>query len=252
MPSADAAPSTLRLGVAADDLTGACATGALLARLGRVAVQVSPAAATWPTDIRIVSTNTRTCAPDEARARLRDAARSLLACRPGLVAVRIDSTLRGHIGIGVRAFLDARPYRAAVVAAAPMLGRTTVGGRHYVDGRPVANTEAGDDAIPPPGSSSVLELMERQTSLGVEHVSLSVVRRGPGAVRDAFLTSHARIVTFDAETNADIAAIADGLADLPVLPVDPGPFTAVLAARRFPGPGRATRCPRADRVLVLA
>lgn len=252
MRSTDAATPTLRLGIAADDLTGACATGALLARLGRVAVLVSPAAAAWPTDIRIVSTNTRTCAPDEARARFRDTARDLLACRPGLVAVRIDSTLRGHIGIGVRAFLDARPSRAAVVAAAPMLGRTTVGGRHYVDGRPVANTEAGDDAVPPPDSSSVLALMERQTGLGVEHVPLPVVRRGRGAVRDAFLASPAPVVTFDAETSADIAAIAAGLADLPVLPVDPGPFTAALAARRFPGPHRATRCPHADRVLVLA
>ncbi|HLJ62105.1 MAG TPA: four-carbon acid sugar kinase family protein [bacterium] len=252
MPSSDTAPSTLKLGVAADDLTGACATGALLARLGRVAVQVSPAAAAWPTDMRVVSTNTRTCAPDEARTHCRDAARDLLACRPGLVAVRIDSTLRGHIGIAVRAFLDARPFRAAVVAAVPMLGRTTVEGRHYVDGRLVATTEAGDDAIPPPESSSVLALMEHQTGLRVEHVALPVVRRGPGAVRDAFLMRAARIVTFDAETDADIAAIAAGLADLPVLPVDPGPFTAALTARRFPGPGRPTRCPHADRVLVLA
>ncbi len=242
----------MKAAVIADDLTGACATGGLLIGQGRVRIRISPPWGVGDTDALIVSTNTRGASPEEATTRTRYAAKELLSMRPAMLAKRIDSTLRGHIGLEVRALLEEIPSAAVVVPAVPGLGRTTVGGMQYVNGVELADTEAGKDSVAGAGCSNVVELLKEQTGLSVIHVSLDLVHDGEQAIQRAVTQARARLLVIDAETDADIDTIAKGCKDFSLLPVDPGPFTAALLNHRFPPIVGRTVCPHVERVLILA
>ena len=106
---------------------------------------------------------------------------------------KIDSTLRGHIGVEVKAALDGwRPGSLAVVAPAfPALGRTTVGGRQRVGGEPLD--------CPP--------IAEILASGGVPATTapLADVRRGE---LDRLFQAGSGAIVCDAVTDADLAEIA--------------------------------------------
>jgi uncharacterized protein YgbK (DUF1537 family) len=249
----------MHVAVIADDLTGACGTGALLVSLGRVRVTLEygagrlRTAGTGAPDVLVVCTDSRAAIPTVAAARTAAVATALRRLRPVLVGKRIDSTLRGWIGQELRALLEVLPDRAVVVPAAPAAGRTVVGGVVRVGGTPLAHVE-GVRGPAEDVTGHVPALVARQSGMEVAHVPLETVRHGPEAVRDVLTAYHGRIVVVDAETDGDLARIARACDGLPVIPVDPGPFTAALARRRVPrtagGPGAVQ--PTAVRVLVLA
>ncbi|MDR7555144.1 MAG: four-carbon acid sugar kinase family protein [Armatimonadota bacterium] len=247
----------MHLAVIADDLTGACATGALLVPLGRVRVTLEYTAGRLRTvggapDALVVCTDSRAESPEVAAARTAAAATALRRLRPAVIGKRIDSTLRGWIGQEVRALLEVLPDRAVVVPAAPAAGRTAVGGVVRVGGTPLGRVEdAGGPAEDV--TAHVPTLVARQSGMEVAHVPLETVRHGADAVRDVLAAYHGRIVVVDAETDADLARIARACDGLSVIPVDPGPFTAALARRRIPhAVGHGAVQPTAVRVLVLA
>src|SRR2546430_60902 len=93
----------LPLTIIADDLTGACDTGALFAARGPVPVTVWPDAA-LRAPVSVVDTETRALDPADAARRVSAVARSVARTR---IFKKIDSTLRGPIG----AELDAAPGR---------------------------------------------------------------------------------------------------------------------------------------------
>ncbi|MDR7534992.1 MAG: four-carbon acid sugar kinase family protein [Armatimonadota bacterium] len=251
------------MAVIADDLTGACATGALLVPLGRVQViwDVSPswlrAVGRSAPEALVVCTDSRPAPPDVAAGRTVAAATALRALGAALVAKRIDSTLRGWIGQELRALLEVLPGRAVVVAAAPAAGRTVTGGVVHVHGVPLDRAEGvrGPDG---PARAHVPTLVAAQAEMDVAHVPLETVRQGGQAVRAVLEAFHGRIVVADAETDADLARIARACDGLPVIPTDPGPFTAAVARRRAAGAGppggggHGLVRPTAVRVLVLA
>src|SRR5919199_4028111 len=124
--------SPLRIGVVADDLTGAADAGVQLARAGyRTAVAFHGAAlaeAEADLDALVLDTDSRAFAADATRARVADAARAVAAAP--IVLTKIDSTLRGHVGAEVAAALAATGRRRAIVAPAfPAAGGTTAGRR---------------------------------------------------------------------------------------------------------------------------
>ncbi len=242
----------MKVAVIADDLTGACATGGLLTQQGHVRVRLSPPWAVGDADVLIVPTDTRSATSAEAGTRTWDVATALLFMRPPVLAKRIDSMLRGHIGLEVRTLLELLPGPAVIVPAVPGLGRTTVGGTQYVKGIPLAGTEAGKDPGAGVTGSNVVELLQEQTGLPVTLLSLDVVRHGARAIRQAVTQARARLLVVDAETDDDIATIASGCRHFPLLAVDPGPFTAALVNHRFPPLSGKTTCPHVERVLVVA
>src|SRR2546423_1816100 len=101
----------LPLTIVADDLTGACDTGALFAGRGPVPVTVWPDAA-LRAPVSVVDTESRALAPADAARRVTAVARTVTRTR---VFKKIASTLRGPIGAEGDALLRATSPAGALV-----------------------------------------------------------------------------------------------------------------------------------------
>lgn len=232
--------------VVADDLTGANATAAGLARAGIRAVTVTDpdhpevvAEFAGRFGAVVVSTNNR---HDDAAAAAEVARRALRAGTPAaLVANRIDSTLRGNVGATTEAMLDelrratGGPAVALCVPAHPDAQRQTVAGVQLLGGRRLEETELARDPRSPVTRSEVVDLLGRQTDLEVRLIALETVT-GPTEALEVALTGAVRdgvgIVVADALTLDHVervAAAAAAVPDVSWLSVDPGPATVALA-----------------------
>ncbi len=214
-----------RVVVLADDLTGAAGTAAMFADRGAacgVALGLGAAAARGPApapDVLAIDLGTRDRpAPDPLC--IHEAVSGAFTTGAGLVAKRLDSTLRGHVRAEIAAALEAAPPGAiALVSPAfPALGRTVRDGRLYVHRQPDVD---------------VMAAMGQGVALG--RLDLATVRRGPVATSSALsslVAAGVRVIICDAERDDDLRVLAAGTADLPVLPCDPGPLTLALAGAR--------------------
>jgi uncharacterized protein YgbK (DUF1537 family) len=188
------------IAILADDLTGAADTAAGMLGAGRPLVTWprSDGAIAWHDEDRIVSIDagTRQATPAEAANRIRDLAVLFRTAGFAHLYKKVDSTLRGHIGVEVKAALEGwREGSLAVVAPAfPAMGRTTVDGRQRV----------GDTALDGP------PVAERLASAAVPVTTLALadVR---GGVLDRIFRARAeagnRAIVCDAVTDVDLAAI---------------------------------------------
>ena len=140
--------SSLRIGLIADDLTGALDSGAGFAKAGLRSVMpfgpTGTVALPVGADVIIFNTATREGDAVVARERAREAALRLLGHGVSLIYKKMDSVLRGHPGPELSGVLDAIAIthpgaRALVAPAFPAQGRTTVDGVQLVHGVPVAS-----------------------------------------------------------------------------------------------------------------
>ncbi|MCU1399556.1 MAG: hypothetical protein JWN62_2665 [Acidimicrobiales bacterium] len=129
--------------IVADDLTGAADSAGAFAAAGHratVLIGRTSSASDDPDEVLAIDTDGRAVDVDEAIRRTVDAVRT---GPPGPVFVKIDSTLRGHVGATVMAALGALaspPERIVVCPAFPRLGRTVVDEHVHVGSVPI---EAG-------------------------------------------------------------------------------------------------------------
>ena len=232
--------------VVADDLTGANATAAGLARARLRAVTVTDAdhpevVAEFVArfDAVVVSANNRHAPPGTAA---EDARRAVRAGWPAaLVANRVDSTLRGNIGATTQALVEelrhlvGGPVVALCVPAHPDAQRQTVGGVQLLGGRRLEETELADDPRSPIASSEVAGLLAAQTDLPIRSIPLEVVTGTQDDLRTALaeaVRSGAGIVVADALTLDHVERVAEAAVrvdDVTWLCVDPGPATVAMA-----------------------
>lgn len=235
--------------VVADDLTGANATAAGLARAGIRAVTVTDAEQPEVVaefagrfDAVVVSTNNRHAEPAAAAELARRAMRA--GSPAALVANRIDSTLRGNVGATTQAMLEelrgvaGREAVALCVPAHPEAKRQTIAGVQLLDGRRLEETELARDPGSPVSRSEVAELLGQQTDLPVRLIPLETVT-GPADGLTAALAEAVRdgvgIVVADALTLDHVERVASAAAGVAQdtgvtwLSVDPGPATVALA-----------------------
>lgn len=249
--------------IIADDLTGANATGSLLAGKG-FSVASCLSLEQWNEehfshfDVAALNAATRLIPQDQARARMAQGIGMVLPMKPKVVSKRIDSTLRGNMGGEIEAALQVMDRvlgaeaLAVVVPAFPASGRQLVGGFMLVNGVPLENTTIAKDPVTPITTSCALSIIAQQTNLKGGRVDLKTMLAGPEAVKKAILDLRAqgcRMVVLDGATDAEITTAAEALrsVDFPVLAVDPGPFTAALAAVKAGVPSRVVE----DRVLAI-
>jgi D-threonate/D-erythronate kinase len=117
--------TVIRIGLVADDLTGACDSAAPFLGGGRVVVGLWPGVPASDVACAAVSTESRAEAEPVARSRSREA-----ACRIqcDLLFRKLDSLLRGHPAADLAGALEAVGGRCLVAPALPAEGRTTAGG----------------------------------------------------------------------------------------------------------------------------
>lgn len=227
--------------IIADDLTGANATGVLLARKGYRAatfLNLDKYDSKENSEIDIVSINTdsRAIKKEDAYSRVAEIVKFFNSKDILLFTKRIDSTLRGNIGTETLAILDnaKKDTIAVVVPSFPSSGRICVGGYLIVNQIPLEKTAISSDPKNPILKSRVVDLLEEQVKENIGFIELDRVLEGIESIKDALLKEkekETRIVVIDATTDEDIFKIAKAVKQtgLNVISVDPGPFTAALA-----------------------
>jgi uncharacterized protein YgbK (DUF1537 family) len=239
------------LAILADDLTGACDTGTLFAGPAPVPVAV------WPrppgkAPVRVVDTESRTLAPDEAARRVGSAAAADASAR---YFKKIDSTLRGPIGAEVDALMRATGAPCAILTPAfPAQGRVVVDRILRVDGVPVAETAAGADPdFARHGVSNVVDCLRPGIDRPLGWIPLAQVRGGLDTLAACVQRLQGVVAVADAETDADLTTLVDA-----ALALDPCPLLVGAAglaralAARLGLLAKRAQLPAGRRWLVIA
>lgn len=247
-----------KIGVVADDLTGANDTcGRLASRGWKAYVSGGTQAPRGAWHAVAFNARSRFLGRAQARAASRTAWKKLLASgfKPDHFFQKIDSTLRGFPSAEIEGLMDSGPGRwAAVVPAYPSLGRVTRQGRHWVEGKPLSRSEYARDPLSPPESFRVDRLFEAGSSV---HVRQPLVSAGSAALslslarllRDPAI----RFITFDALTDQDLRCIVKASLRLKCRAwAGASGLAKALAETLVQGPARRSRPPSLKKVLVLA
>lgn len=129
---------------------------------------------------------------------------------------KIDSTIRGNIGVETLAMLNVLGWDAAVIVPAfPNEGRTTVGGYHLLKGIPIERTELARDPHSPIYESHIptilkkqLETLEEQESIAL--IELKTVMKGAGPILmelNKLISEDKKLIVVDAVSTTDIEQI---------------------------------------------
>ncbi|SFQ08873.1 Uncharacterized conserved protein YgbK, DUF1537 family [Psychrobacillus psychrotolerans] len=227
----------MKVGIIADDLTGANATGVLLSKNGfnsATAVFGGEVPKTGGFTSISVDTDSRYCAPSIAQNRVLNAYEQLSTWGASIFCKRIDSTVRGNLGVETDTLLDAigKNSVAVVVTSYPDSGRIVSGGYLLIDGVPVESTDVAKDPMNPITISHVPTIMIEQSQYPVSHIGLGRVLKGKNSIQLEMMKqieAGNRIIVVDAVTNEDIDHIAESMAAIEgvvFVPVDPGPLSA--------------------------
>lgn len=193
-----------RLGVIADDLTGAADSGVQFAKYGlstlvQLELSAEPPREATAADVLVINTNSRLGTAAGAGVSTAAAIRVLERAGCDLFFLKVDSALRGHVGECVRSALTELPGRVALVAPAyPQQGRVTRGGTQLSHGVPVAEADAGRDEVSPARQSHLPSLLRAAGVVAAEAGAGEwLLHASDGAAPEA--------VVFDAEDDASLA-----------------------------------------------
>lgn len=150
----------MRIGVIADDLTGANATGVRMSKEGiqtATVVQGTLFPFHAENDALVVDTDSRYSHSTLAQKRVRNSINDLTQWGADLFCKRIDSTMRGNIGAELEALLGQLGESARIVVAPsfPDSGRIVIGGYLLVNDVPLEQTDVAQDPVYPINQSCV-------------------------------------------------------------------------------------------------
>jgi uncharacterized protein YgbK (DUF1537 family) len=212
----------IKLGIVADDLTGANDTGVQFAKVGLRTLVVwkpdLPQERLVDYDVLVIDTETRGRPMEEAYEEAYAAAAAIKRSGAAYFYKKVDSTLRGNVGAELDGMLDALQVSLAVVCPAyPRNGRTMIDGRLLVGGVPVERTEAARDPIAPVSDSCVQSVLTRQSRRMVSHIPLTTIAEGTGYLKAFMLRERTRgteVFVADAASEADLGTIARAVSSL--------------------------------------
>jgi uncharacterized protein YgbK (DUF1537 family) len=230
------APDNL-IGVIADDFTGALDAGVQFVRAGLATTLLIQPGYHQPAAVQVINANSRETDASTAQQRATEAARQLAGRR---LFKKIDSTMRGHVGVEIEAILDvSRLQRAVVCPAVIEAGRMVQDGQLRVNGVLLHESDFAGDPFWPARTSDMLQLVGRPAA----HITGATVRAGAAALAAAIAAAPTRIVTVDACTHADLAVISAAIGD------DMLVCGALGLARAWAG--RLTHAPAAELIAAL-
>ena len=210
-------PPRAALTILADDLTGACDTGALFAAKHPVPVTVWPRAPV-PAAARAVDTETRALDGPAAAQRAAEAVAAAPAAR---IFKKIDSTLRGHVGPEVDALIGATGATGVLLSPAfPARGRTVIERMLMIDGVPITETAfQRDPDLPRSDTGNVVDILRPVLDRPLAWIPLDQVRAGVDALAARLVRLRGTVAIADAEIDADLTALVDA-----ALAVEPSPL----------------------------
>lgn len=232
------------LGAIADDFTGATDLANSLTRRGMPCVQLNglpePGEPVGPEAAVVIALKTRSAPAEEAVKQSLSALDWLRARGCEKIFFKIcstfDSTDEGNIGPVAEALLGALEGDFAIACpAAPENGRTVYQGHLFVGDRLLSETGMRDHPLTPMTDSNLVRVLGRQCGGSVGLVAHGHVSGGPAAIAKAtegLREAGKRFAIVDALHEADLATIAEGSDNLPLLVGGSGLATGLPALFR--------------------
>lgn len=204
--------------IIADDLTGSGDTGVQFASFGlktRVLLGDWTYDSLKGTDVIVLNTESRPLKGEEAYNAVISV--SKLARERGVYPIykKIDSTMRGNVGVETEALMDAFSFDMAIICPAfPDNGRTVIGGYLLVGGELVSRTPISRDPISPVKEAHIPTMLSKTVRRPVFSIDISLLAGGPESLSKALAKlkqPSGSIVVIDAITNEDLETIVKSL-----------------------------------------
>jgi len=251
-----------RIGVIADDLTGASDIGGILTRagVGTTLVFGLPQGPAPQAEALIVALKSRSIPARDAVAQSLQALDWLRAAGARVIIFKIcstfDSTPDGNIGQVAEALLDATGGPGAVVCPAfPANGRTVYQGHLFVQDRLLSESGMERHPLNPMTDPDLRRWLRRQTTGAVGHLPLAELRAGKALARlNASFAAGQRLVVCDAIDDDDLNRIGAAVSGYPLVvggSAVAGGIVAAMSPRHRPGE-KSRRGRRPDRGCILS
>ena len=213
-----------RIGVVADDVTGANDIGIMFHKGGYRAA-VFPLGLLQACDLReeaegleviIIDTDSRLDRPEDARKKVRKATELLMTLPCDMYHNKTCSVFRGNIGAEFDEMQDVLGISCSmVILGFPENGRTTVDGIHYVYGRKLEESQFRNDPIHKMTTSSLEEILHRQSARPAGHITWRDLDQGLAHVMEKKerLKKQCSYVIFDIRDQEDLRLAALAVAE---------------------------------------
>lgn len=213
-----------KIGVVADDVTGANDIGIMFQKGGYHSA-VFPLALLELCDLEkegegldviIIDTDSRFDSPVCAREKVRKATELLMSLPCDLYHNKTCSVFRGNIGAEFDEMQDVLGVSCSmVILGFPANGRTTIDGIHYVYGKKLEDSQFRNDPIHKMTTSSLEEIIHRQSERPVGHITWRDLNRGLAYVMEKKerLKKQCAYVIFDIRDQNDVKLAALAVAD---------------------------------------
>lgn len=199
-----------RLGIIADDLTGAMDSSGYCASQGLSTIVILDPNFTSAADVVVVNTNSRADDANTASSKVRQMAANL---KGRVIYKKIDSTLRGNVGAELQAVMEELGYEKAIVAPAfPAMGRTTVAGVLLVKEVGVTETQFAYAPIFPVKESHIPTLLEQSTKCRVGCIAVEHIDTGAESLYRKISRMPQDIVVSDVTTQSHLTTIVQAAA----------------------------------------
>lgn len=212
---------TEKIGIIADDFTGAMDMGAKFAAYG---FETSFAISSTPAGQAVVlNTASREITPQEARERCIQAVRKL---HGRSIYKKVDSLLRGHVGAELEGLLqECSQAKIVVCSISPHHGHVYRNGQIYVWDDLLENSIFKDDPAFPAHTSSI----SARVGVPSTHLGFDTVRGPIDDLAQAMRAAPEKVVTVDAETWEDLHQISQAILINDFLPCGGGGLASVWA-----------------------
>lgn len=257
----------MRLGVIADDFTGATDIASFLVQNGMSTVQVNGVPAkplSLPADAIVISLKSRSCAAEKAVADSLQALAwlQLQGCERFYFKYcsTFDSTAQGNIGPVTDALLAALGESQTIISPSlPVNGRTVYQGHLFVMDQLLSDSGMRHHPVTPMTDSNLLRLMEAQASGKAGLINSQTLDQGANAVRqalDELAQQGIRYVVLDALNEQHLLTQGEALHDRRL--VTGGSGLAIGLARQWHSGGhniaraQAAGAPQGQRAVVLS
>ena len=254
----------MRLGVIADDFTGATDIASFLVQNGMATVQVNGVPATPLTleaDAIVVSLKSRSCPAEKAVA---DSLQALAwlqqqGCERFYFKYcsTFDSTAKGNIGPVTDALLAALDETQTIISPSlPVNGRTVYQGHLFVMDQLLSESGMRHHPVTPMTESNLLRLMEAQSEGKAGLIASQTLDQGAEAVRKALAVlkdQGVRYVVLDAIHEQHLLTQGEALQEMKL--VTGGSGLAMGLARQLGNKaekGEAAGAPQGERAVVLS
>ncbi|TBR41985.1 four-carbon acid sugar kinase family protein [Marinomonas agarivorans] len=241
----------MKIGVIADDFTGATDAASFIVKHGLTTIQlagVSNTTAPLDADAFVISLKTRSCPVDEAVQQSLEACQWLLNQGCTLIYFKycstFDSTEQGNIGPVTEALMaHLQTEQTLICPALPINGRTLYQGNLFVFDQLLSESGMRHHPITPMRDANILRVMESQSQGKAGLLDWQTIQQGVDACHlriQNLAKQQAHFVVCDTLSDTDLLTIARSTLDFPLLTGGSGLVGALAAVAVESGQVTAT------------